>query len=122
MDAVQPKKKMPLAAQIFIALILAIVAGLALQGNVPLAVNYIKPFGTIFLNLVKFVVGPIVLFSIMAGVVSLSDLRKVGSIGGLTLVYYFFTTAVAVTIGLVIANSFKGAFPALSTANLAYIK
>ena len=120
MDAVQPKKKMPLAAQIFIALILAIVAGLALQGNVPLAVNYIKPFGTIFLNLVKFVVGPIVLFSIMAGVVSLSDLRKVGSIGGLTLVYYFFTTAVAVTIGLVIANSFKGAFPALSTANLAY--
>lgn len=111
---------MPLAIQIFIALILGIIAGLALQGNVSFANTFIKPFGTIFLNLVKFIVGPIVLFSIMAGVVSLSDIRKVGSIGGITLVYYFFTTAIAVSIGLVIANAFKGSFPALSTANLAY--
>lgn len=90
MDGVQKKKGMPLAGQIFIALILGIIAGLALQGNVKFAVTYIKPFGTIFLNLVKFIVGPIVLFSIMAGVVSLSDIRKLGSIGGITLVYYFF--------------------------------
>ena len=84
------------------------------------AVTYIKPFGTIFLNLVKFIVGPIVLFSIMAGVVSLSDIRKLGSIGGITLVYYFFTTAIATTIGLIIANSFKPLFPVLSTADLAF--
>lgn len=89
MDGEQKKKKIPLAGQIFIALILGIIAGLALQGNVEFAVTYIKPFGTIFLNLVKFIVGPIVLFSIMAGVVSLSDIRKLGSIGGITLVYYF---------------------------------
>jgi len=71
--------------------------------------------GTIFLNLVKFIVGPIVLFSIMAGVISLSDIRKVGSIGGITIVYYLVTTAVATTLGLVMANLFKGFFPVLST-------
>lgn len=120
MDGEQKKKKIPLAGQIFIALILGIIAGLALQGNVEFAVTYIKPFGTIFLNLVKFIVGPIVLFSIMAGVVSLSDIRKLGSIGGITLVYYFITTAIATTIGLFIANSFKPLFPALSVAELSF--
>ena len=120
MDGEGKKKKIPLAGQIFIALILGIIAGLALQGNVAFAVTYIKPFGTIFLNLVKFIVGPIVLLSIMAGVVSLSDIRKLGSIGGITLVYYFITTAIATTIGLIIANSFKPMFPVLSTADLAF--
>ena len=120
MDGEQKKKKIPLAGQIFIALVLGIIAGLALQGNVEFTVAYIKPFGTIFLNLVKFIVGPIVLFSIMAGVVSLSDIRKLGSIGGITLVYYFITTAIAITIGLFIANSFKPLFPALSVAELSF--
>ena len=114
------KKKMPLAGQIFIALVLAIIAGLLMQSNAAFAESYIKPFGTIFLNLVKFVVGPIVLFSIMAGVVSLSDVRKVGSIGGITVVYYFCTTAVATAIGLLIANVFKGGFPELETSSLSY--
>ena len=82
--------------------------------------SYIKPFGTIFLNLVKFIVGPIVLFSIMAGVVSLSDVKKVGKIGGITLVYYFCTTAIATVIGLILANLFKGTFPALETSSLTY--
>ncbi len=114
------KKKVSLAAQIFIALVLALITGLLMQ-KIPDAANtYIKPFGTIFLNLVKFIVGPIVLFSIMAGIVSMRDLRKLGAIGGTTLVYYFCTTAVAVSIGLAVASLFKGFFPALSTASLTY--
>ncbi len=116
----QPKKKMSLAAKIFIALILAIIAGLALQGHADFANNYIKPFGTIFLNLVKFIVVPIVLFSIMAGVVSMRDIRKVGMIGGSTILYYMVTTACATTIGLVLANLFQGSFPVLSTTDLSY--
>ena len=104
--------------QIFIALILAIIAGLLMQKYSDFAVSYIKPFGTIFLNLVKFIVGPIVLFSIMSGVISLKDIRKVESIGGITVVYYFCTTAVATVIGLVIANLFHGFFPVLETSSL----
>ncbi len=113
-------KKLSLAAQIFIALVLAVVAGLLLQSHADFTNKYIKPFGTIFLNLVKFIVGPIVLFSIMAGVVSMRDIKKVGQIGGITVLYYFFTTAVATTIGLVIANLFKGGFPMLETSSLVY--
>ena len=101
------RKKLSLAAQIFIALVLAIIVGLLMQSHADFANKYIKPFGTIFLNLVKFIVGPIVLFSIMSGVVSLSDVRKVGSIGGTTVIYYFCTTAVATAIGLLFANIFK---------------
>ena len=114
------KKPMPLAMKIFIALVLAIIAGMLLQDHADFANEYIKPFGTIFLNLVKFIVGPIVLFSIMSGVVSLSDVRKVGSIGGTTVIYYFCTTAVATAIGLLFANIFKKYYPVLSTSSLTY--
>ena len=114
------RKKLSLAAQIFIALVLAIIVGLLMQSHADFANKYIKPFGTIFLNLVKFIVGPIVLFSIMAGVVSMKDIRKVGSIGGSALIYYFLTTAFATTIGLIFANLFKGLFPVLATSDLSY--
>lgn len=81
---------------------------------------YIKPFGTIFLNLIKFIVVPIVLFSIMCGIISMKDVRKVGSIGLKTVAYYMCTTAVAIVIGLAGGNLFKGMFPAIATTDLAY--
>ena len=114
------KKKISLAMQIFIALILAVITGLLMQKVPEISTTYIKPFGTIFLNLVKFIVGPIVLFSIMAGIVSMKDFKKLGAIGGTTVVYYFCTTAVAVSIGLIVASLFKGSFPVLSTSSLTY--
>ena len=116
----QEKKKMSLAMQIFIAMLLAIFAGLLLQGRAEFATNFIKPFGTIFLNLVKFIVVPIVLFSIMCGIISMKDIRKVGSIGLKTVAFYLCTTAFAVTIGLIGGNLFKGLFPVIATTDLAY--
>lgn len=113
-------KKISLAMQIFIALILAILAGLLMQNHKEIANGYIKPFGTIFLNLLKFIVCPIVFFSIMNGILSMRDIRKVGSIGLKTVIYYLLTTAVAITIGLIIATATKGLFPALSTTDLVY--
>ena len=120
MNEAKQKQPMPLAMKIFIALVLAVIAGLLMQNHAEFANEYIKPFGTIFLNLVKFIVGPIVLFSIMSGVVSLRDIRKVGSIGGTTVIYYFCTTAVATAIGLFFANLFKKYYPVLSTSSLSY--
>ena len=114
------KKKLSLAMQIFIAMLLAIAGGLLLQGQADFATNFIKPFGTIFLNLVKFIVVPIVLFSIMCGIISMKDIRKVGSIGLKTVVFYLSTTAFAVTIGLLGANLFKGLFPVIATTDLSY--
>ena len=114
------KKKMSLAMQIFIALVLAIIAGLLLQSHADFAESYIKPFGTIFLNLVKFIVVPIVLFSIMCGIISMSDIKKVGAIGLKTVVFYLCTTAFAVTIGLIGGNLFKSLFPVVATTDLTY--
>ena len=114
------KKKLSLAMQIFIALVLAIIAGLLLQNYADFAESYIKPFGTIFLNLVKFIVVPIVLFSIMSGIISMRDIKKVGSIGLKTILYYMCTTAFAITFGLIGGNLFKRLFPVVATTDLTY--
>ena len=100
----ESKKKLSLTVKIFISLVLGVIAGVALQGNAEFAVNYIKPFGTIYLNLIKMVVVPVVLLSIIQGIVSLQDIRKVGSIGVRTVGFYMITTALAVTLGLLFAN------------------
>ena len=114
------KKKLSLASWIFIGLIAGIIVGFAFIGHVEAAEKYIKPFGTLFLNLIKFIVVPIVLFSIISGVISLGDIKKVGSIGVRTILYYICTTAVAVIVGLALANLFKGFFIQISTTNLKY--
>ena len=117
---VRKGKRPSLAMQIFLALVLAIICGLALQGQSALAENYIKPFGIIFLNLVKFIVVPVVLFSIMCGIISMQDIRKVGSIGLKTVLFYLFTTAFAVSIGLFFGTLFRRFFPIIATTDLSY--
>ena len=98
------KKKMALTTKIFIGLILGIILGIILQSNPDIAVNYVKPIGTLFLNLIKLVIVPLVFFSLIVGTCSMDDVRKLGRIGGKTGAYYLLTTAFAVTIGLILAN------------------
>ena len=66
--------------------------------------DYIKPFGDIFINLLKLIAVPLVLFSIISGVSSLGDVRKLGRMGGKTLLTYLLTTAFAVVVGLALVN------------------
>ena len=115
------KKKMSLAIQIFIALVLAIIVGLLLGSKgASFANSYIKPFGTIFLNLIKFIVCPSVLVSIINGIISMKDIKAVGSVGLKTIVFYLCTTAIAIIIGLVVASLAKGLFPMIATTDLTY--
>ena len=116
---------MPLAMWIFVGLVVGVAAGLvlmAVHGGVGIAKSYIKPWGTIFLNLLKFIVVPIVLFSIASGVISMQDISRVGSVGGKTVVYYMCTTAFAVILALVLSSAAKAMhlFTALSTSGLEY--
>lgn len=114
-------KKLSLTGKIAISLVLGVLAGLALQNHADFAVGYIKPFGTIYLNLIKMIVVPVVLLSIIQGIVSLQDIRKVGSIGVRTVVFYLCTTALAVTIGLLFANMLQvGAGYTLPAEALSY--
>lgn len=114
-------KKLSLTAQIALALGAGILAGLLLGESV---VPYIQPLGQIYLNLIKTVVVPVVTLSIILGVVSLEDIKKVGRLGLRTLVFFLFTTAIAVTIGLVTANLFgagKGFTPQNQTQDTAAV-
>ena len=103
--------KLSLTIQILIALVLACIAGYAMQNHVEFAEAYIKPFGTIFLNLLKFVVVPLVMFSIISGIMEMQDVKKVGRLGIRALAYFMFTTIIAVTLGLTVSTLMKGYFP-----------
>ena len=104
-------KKISLTAQIGIALLLAVIAGILLRNQADFVNTYIKPFGIIFLNLLKFIVVPLVLFSIMAGILSMNDISKVGKLGLRALLYFMTTTLFAVTLGLVVPSLLKGFLP-----------
>ena len=105
------KKKLSLPVQIVIALFAGIAVGLIcyFADIADFTTNYLKPFGTIFVNLLKFIVVPVVLLSMIEGIISMGDMKKVGSVGWKTVAYFLCTTAIACVIGLVIANVFKGA-------------
>lgn len=114
-------KKLSFATWIMFGLILGIGAGILFMGNPDFAVNYIQPFGTLFLNLIKMIVVPIVLFSIISGIISLSDIKKVGTIGIKTVAFYTCTTAFAISLGLFFANLFNiGGDGSFSTETLEY--
>ena len=100
-------KKLKLSTKILIGLAAGIVAGILLQGAPEVANTWIKPFGTLFLNLIKMIIVPLVLASIVVGTCGLGDVKKLGRIGGKTIVYYLLTTAFAVVLGLILANIFN---------------
>lgn len=113
-------RRISLTYQILISLILAVIVGIFMQNHCDIAIKFIRPFGNIFLNLLKFIVVPMVLFSIMGGIISMKDIRKVGSIGLKTLVFFMITTTLATAIGILGGISFKQFFPVISKLDFEY--
>jgi proton glutamate symport protein len=99
---------MPLYNRILIGLGLGVAAGLVANladlGWLQQALVWIEPVGTAFIRLITMIVVPLVVASLLIGTASLGDIRKLGRMGGKTILFYLSTTAVAVTIGLVISN------------------
>jgi Na+/H+-dicarboxylate symporter len=103
-------KKLNLHIQIIIGLALGLFfALLSIQLGWPTSftVNYIKPFGTLFLNSLKMVAIPLVFASLIIGITNIEDLNKLSRIGGKTLLLYTITTVFAGLLGIVIANLVK---------------
>ncbi len=106
-------KKLPLHVKIIIGLVLGIIWAFISSslGWNQFTINWIDPFGQIFIRLLKFIAVPLVLFSIIGGVSGLSDVSKLGRMGFKTLLLYLITTITAVSIGLLLVNFIKpGAF------------
>ncbi len=102
-------KKLALHWQIIIGMVLGVITGLGLisAGWGEFSNDWIKPFGVMFVNVLKMIAVPLVLVSLIKGISSLSDISQLSSMGGRTLGTYIFTTVVAVFLGLVIVNITK---------------
>lgn len=100
------KKKLNLSVQILIGLVGGVLVGLCLQSAAGQAIanTFIKPVGTLFLNAIKMLIVPLVFSSLIVGTCGLGDARSVGRIGGKTILYYLVTTALAITLGLLLGN------------------
>ena len=96
-------KKMGLPMQMGIGMVLGILVGL-LASNMGWSASYFQPFGQLFINLIRMVVVPLVFVTLVAGAASVGDVRSLGRIATKTLVYYLVTTAIAIIIGLILAN------------------
>lgn len=108
------KRKFPLHWQILIGLILGVIygGGVALLSDSPESIqqfttHWIKPWGTVFVNCLKLIAVPLVLFSLVNGIASLKDVSKLGRIGGKSILMYLLTTVIAVFCGLLIVNIIK---------------
>ncbi|REG85051.1 dicarboxylate/amino acid:cation symporter [Marinomonas pollencensis] len=94
--------KMPLWQKIFIGMGLGVLAGVFLGPDA----EFLKPIGTLFVNAIKMLIVPLIFCSLVVGVTSMEDSRKMGRIGAKSVVLYLGTTAVAITIGLVFGSVF----------------
>src|SRR5690606_27105809 len=95
--------------QIILGLVLGLIYGVVAAASQwgEFTADWIAPFGTVFLNALKLIAVPLVLASLVTGVASLSDLRKLSRIGGKTIAIYLATTTIAVTLGLLLVNIVK---------------
>ncbi|QDV76203.1 dicarboxylate/amino acid:cation symporter [Botrimarina mediterranea] len=97
---------MPLHVRILIGMVLGVIAGaIAVSLDASwLIVDWVKPFGTIFINLLKVIAVPLIIASLVKGVSDMRDLSRLSSLGGRTVALYLFTTVVSVSLGLLVVN------------------
>ncbi len=96
--------------KILIGMALGVIFGLVasfIDGGAAFTADYIKPFGTIFINLLKLIAIPLILASLIKGVSDLQDISKLSQMGGRTILTYVTTTLIAVTIGLILVNTIQ---------------
>src|SRR5699024_2518171 len=99
-------RRISLPMQVIIALVLGVIVGLLLYGHDEIA-NYIKPFGDVFLNLIKMIVIPVVFCSLALSISNVGESKTVGRYGFKTILYFEIITTIAIGLGILFANIFK---------------
>lgn len=89
--------------QIIVAFILAIIVGMIFKEDA----KHVQPFGDLFLRLIKFIIVPLILSTIIVGVTSAGDVKKLGRLGGKTMMYYLVTSFIAISLGLFVGFMFS---------------
>ena len=102
MNENQNKPKVSLG--LLYGIVIAIVAGALIGGFAPSFAAHTTILGEVFLNLLKMIVVPLVILSMIVGITNLGDIRNIGTIGGRTVLYYMVTTGVSVIIGMILVN------------------
>lgn len=106
-------RKLPLHTQIIIGLVAGLLFGLAsifFRFPAFITIEFIKPFGVIFVNALKMIAVPLIIASLIVGVANLGDISKLSRMGGKTIALYMVTTVLATTIGLFMVNIIKPGF------------
>lgn len=103
------KRGMPLHVKILLGMIAGLIWGIVavMQGFNVFTLNWVSPFGIIFMNLLQVVAIPMILTSLIVGITSLNDMQKLGRIGGRTIGTFVLTTIFAISIGLIAVNILK---------------
>lgn len=91
---------------LYIQVLIGIFIGILLGIFAPTVAVALKPFADIFIKLIKLLIAPIIFLTLVSGIAAMSDLKAVGKIGGIALIYFFITTVAALVIGMVVANLF----------------
>lgn len=103
-------KKLPLHLRIILGMLLGVICGAVFtkfeNGNA-FILDWVKPFGTIFINALKLIAMPLIISSLIKGVSDLKDISRLSLMGGRTIGIYLITTIIAVSIGLIIVNTIR---------------
>ena len=99
--------KQPLYKYLYFQVIVAIIIGILLGHFQPTLGASMKPLGDGFIKLIKMIIAPIIFCTVVIGIASMGDVKKVGRVGGKALLYFEVVSTVALTIGLIIMNFFR---------------
>ena len=99
--------KQPLYKYLYFQVIVAIIIGILLGHFQPMLGSSMKPLGDGFIKLIKMIIAPIIFCTVVIGIASMGDVKKVGRVGGKALLYFEVVSTVALTIGLIIMNFFR---------------
>jgi aerobic C4-dicarboxylate transport protein len=102
--AAEPRRKTPIYGHLYVQVLVAIAAGIALGHFYPDLGESLKPLGDAFIKLVKMIIAPVIFLTVATGIAGMSDLQKVGRVAGKAMIYFLTFSTLALIVGLVVAN------------------